>query len=152
MVFVTVGTTEFDALVRAMDDLAPRLGEPVVMQIGRGIYEPRHGEFFRFAPSLSSYYQSVDLVVAHGGLGTTTEVLSLGKRLVGVSNPDRYDRHQEDLLGAMDAAGHLLWCRDLADLGQAIAEARRRTFVRYEPPSCTIHEVIAEYLNSGPLG
>ncbi|MBC7223470.1 MAG: hypothetical protein H5T59_04215 [Anaerolineae bacterium] len=146
MIFVTVGTTEFDALVRAMDAWAAGHDEPVVMQIGHGCYVPRHGEHFRFAPTLVPYYNQADLVVAHGGLGTTMEVLHLGKPLVSVSNPDRYDRHQEDLLEALDAAGHLLWCRDLARLPEAIAEARRRAFVPYAPPPCRIHEVIAAYL------
>ncbi len=98
MVFVTVGTTEFDALVQAMDAWAADHDEPVIVQIGRGTYVPRHAEHFRFAPTLAPYYERADLVVAHGGLGTTMEVLHLRKRLVSVSNPDRYDRHQEDLL------------------------------------------------------
>jgi len=148
MIFVTVGTTEFDALVRAMDALSAEPGEAVTMQIGHGGYEPVHSEFFRFAPSLASYYEQADLVVAHGGLGTTTEVLRLGKPLVSVSNPDRYDRHQEDLLEVLDEAGHLLWCRDLDRLGRAITEARGRVFVPYQLPPCHIHQVIAEFLES----
>ena len=36
MILVTVGTTNFDALVRRMDELAPELGEAVVCQIGGG--------------------------------------------------------------------------------------------------------------------
>lgn len=146
MIFVTVGTTEFDALVQAMDAWAAGREEPVVMQIGHGTYVPRHAQHFRFAPTLGPYYEGADLVVAHGGLGTTMEVLHLGKPLVSVSNPDRYDRHQEELLEALDAAGNLLWCRDLARLSEAIAEARRRRFTPYVPPPCHIHEVIAAYL------
>jgi|YNPNPStandDraft_1061719.scaffolds.fasta_scaffold138122_2 UDP-N-acetylglucosamine transferase subunit ALG13 len=146
MVFVTVGTTEFDALVQAMDAWAADHGERVVVQIGHGTYVPRHAEHFRFAPTLIPYYNEADLVVAHGGLGTTMEVLHLGKPLVSVSNPDRYDRHQEDLLEALEAAGHLLWCRDLQRLPEAIAEARGRAFTPYTPPPCRIHEVIAAYL------
>ncbi|NLE76981.1 MAG: hypothetical protein GX605_09575 [Chloroflexi bacterium] len=146
MIFVTVGTTEFDGLVRAMDELAPSLGQPVVMQIGHGAYEPHQAQFFRFAGSLAPHLAQADLVVAHGGLGTTMEVLYLGKPLVSVSNPDRYDRHQEDLLGTMEGLGHLLWCRRLEGLGQAIAEAGQRTFVPYQPPPCTIHEVIGDHL------
>ncbi len=147
MIFVTVGTTDFDGLVAEMDRLAPRLGEEILFQIGRGRYEPQNAPFFRFAPSLVEYYQQADLVVAHGGLGTTMEVLDLGKPLVSVSNPDRYDGHQEDLLGALVRAGHLIWCRTVSDLEGAIAQARRARFIPYTRPECRIHEVIARYLS-----
>ena len=146
MIFVTVGTTDFDDLVQAMDGLAPTLGEPVVAQIGRGRYRPEHMEYFDFAPSLDPYYRRARLVVAHGGLGTAIEVLQRGLPLIGVSNPDRYDRHQEDLLRALSERGHMIWCRSIEDLPQAIQEAAVRTFRPYETPDCHIAGVIRRYL------
>jgi len=148
MIFVTVGTTDFDALVRRMDDLAPSLREPVIVQIGRGAYAPQHCEYFRFAPSLDPYYAQARLVVAHGGLGTAIEVIQRGLKLIGVSNPDRYDRHQEDLLGALDARGHMIWCRNLDDLPRALVEAETRVFTPYETPPCHIAQAIREYLRA----
>ena len=118
MIFVTVGTTDFDALIREMDRLAPALNEKVVAQIGRGRYVPAHMEYFRFVPSLDSYYARARVVVAHGGLGTMIEVLQRSIKLIGISNPDRYDRHQEDLLHALDTRGYMVWCRELGDLAQ----------------------------------
>ena len=152
MIFVTVGTTDFDALVRAMDELAPALGEEVVAQIGQGRYLPRRvSEYFRLAPSLAPYYERARLVVSHGGLATVMEVLRRGGRLVGVSNPDRYDRHQEDLLSYLDERGHLVWCRDLSRLKEAIAVAGERIPVPYAPPPCTIHLVIEAFLGRSSL-
>jgi UDP-N-acetylglucosamine transferase subunit ALG13 len=146
MILVTVGTTDFDDLVQAMDALAPTLGEEVVAQIGRGKYLPVHMEYFRFAPSLDPYYERARLVVAHGGLGTAIEVLQRGLKLVGVSNPDRYDRHQEDLLRALSEAGYMLWCRELRALPEALRQAEAQTFRRYETPPCRIAEIIRAYL------
>lgn len=146
MIFVTVGTTDFDALVAEMDRIAPSLGEEVVAQIGRGRYEPANLRWFRTAPSLEPYYRQADLVVSHGGLGTVIEVASVGKPLVALSNPDRYDRHQDDLLGYMERQGHLLWCRDLARLEADVRRARTMAFRPYVAPPTRIHEVIREYL------
>src|SRR4051794_7327968 len=98
MIFVTVGTTDFDDLVERMDDLAPALDEEVICQIGIGRYIPRHCQYFRFAASLDDCLRPARLVVSHGGLGTVMEVVRLGKPLVGVSNPDRRDLHQDDIL------------------------------------------------------
>lgn len=146
MIFVTVGTTDFDALAARMDELAPALGEEVIMQTGRGRYAPRHAQAFRFAPALDDYYRQARLVVSHGGLGTLVEVLRLGKPLIGVSNPDRFDLHQQELLGELSTGGYLVWCRDLATLGDDIAGIAGRQFSRYEEPPCRIHEAIADFL------
>ncbi|HNS01114.1 MAG TPA: PssE/Cps14G family polysaccharide biosynthesis glycosyltransferase [Anaerolineae bacterium] len=150
MIFITVGTTDFDALVAAADHLAATTDETVIIQIGHGQVEPQHAQWLRFAPSLDSYYAQADLVVTHGGLGTVTEVLGRGLRLVGVSNPDRFDRHQDQILQAFEEAGHLVWCRDLADLPAAIERARRSQFTPYQPPLSHIHQVIDRFLRDLP--
>jgi beta-1,4-N-acetylglucosaminyltransferase len=146
MIFVTVGTTDFDALVQVMDELAPTLSEPVVAQIGRGAFIPRHAEWFRLAPDLRRCFEQADVVVSHGGLGTLVEVLTVGRRLIGVSNPDRYDRHQDDLLGDLESQGHLVWCRDLTEMPRLLREIGARTFASYSAPPCTIAGEIRRFL------
>lgn len=146
MIFVTVGSTDFEALVAKMDELAPSLGTEVMMQIGLGQYVPQHAGYFRFAPSLDGYYNEAELVVGHGGLGTIVEALERGKKLICVVNPLTYDRHQEHLLRVFEEQGCLLWCRDMDQLGAAIQQAKGARFSRYQPPDCHIHEIIADYL------
>jgi len=146
VIFVTVGGSDFDALVQAMDAIAARLDEEVVMQIGRGRYVPHHATYFRYAPDLTPYYDVADIIVAHGGVGTTMEALRHGKRLVSVDNPDRPDHHQEDLLGHLAARGHLVWCRDLGTLERALQAAREQSPVPYQEPPCRIPELVAEFL------
>ena len=147
-IFVTVGSTDFDALIQAVDTLAPSLHATGVMQIGHGQYIPVNWPYFRFAPSLSPYYEQASLVIAHGGLGITMEVLRRGLPLVSVSNPDRHDNHQEDLLSTMAEEGYLVWCRRLDELQQAIATAQTTPLRHYQPPQCEIHVVINEFLHA----
>jgi len=147
-IFVTVGSTDFDALIQAVDTLVPSLHAEGIMQIGHGQYIPVNWPYFRFAPSLSPYYEQASLVIAHGGLGTTMEVLRRGLPLVSVSNPDRPDNHQEDLLSVMAEEGYLIWCRHLDELKQAIETARSTSLRRYQPPECEIHLVINEFLKN----
>ena len=147
MLFVTVGSTDFDALVRQMDAIATRLGEEITMQIGSGRYEPVNATaLFRYAPSLDPYMDEADLIVSHGGLGTVMEALRKGKRLVAVSNLDRYDSHQDDLLSHLSEAGHLIWCRDLASLEQDLARARSAHVAPYAEIECRIHVEIKDFL------
>ena len=146
MIFVTIGSTDFDPLIEKMDELAPHLGDEVVMQIGNGVYAPKHATTFRFALSLDNYYDAADMIVAHGGLGSIMEALERGKKLVCVVNPTTYDRHQEHLLRIFEAQSYLLWCKDLEHLMKAIQAAKAARFARYQPPECHIHERIMQYL------
>ncbi len=146
MIFCTVGTTDFDPLVQTLDELAPQLHEPVVFQIGEGQYEPQHGRWFRFAPSIASYLQDASLIVSHGGFGTLIEVLALGKPLVSVPNPDRYDRHQEEILRHFAAEGYLVACFQLDQLASAIHKAQNTQLRPYQAPETTMHEEIRAFL------
>ncbi|MEM7031749.1 MAG: PssE/Cps14G family polysaccharide biosynthesis glycosyltransferase [Chloroflexota bacterium] len=151
--FVTVGSTDFDLLVQSFDDLMPQLIDnqdmeiEAIAQIGHGKYEPTHIPFFRFANPLDPYYHKSSIVIAHGGLATTMEVLKLGIPLISVSNLDRYDNHQDDLLSTMADLGYLVWCRKLDDLGQAIDQAMTTPLKTYETPECNIHTVIHDFLS-----
>ena len=146
---VTVGTTSFDDLARAADELVPELAPRAgLIQIGEGRYEPRHLPHERFVPGLRELYQRSSLVIAHGGAATTFEVLRAGVPLVSVANSDRYDDHQADLLSALDDAGHLLWCADLADLGEVAKRALEHDFVPLPEGDCTIGSQIVDYLGA----
>lgn len=147
MIFVTVGTTDFDELIKKMDEITPELGQNVVAQIGRGSYVPQNYTYFRFAPSLDEYYEQADIVVAHGGLGTLIEVMERKKKLIGLSNPDRFDHHQEDILKSMSERKHMVWCRSLDTLKDCIQTAIDYELVPYEIPECHIASVIKEFLN-----
>lgn len=132
MIFVTVGSFQFDDLVRQVDESVGR-GEiigNVVIQIGNGEYIPAHCEYFRTLPGLESYYQRTDLVVGHGGTGTTLEVLEKGLRLISVRNPNVMDNHQHEFLEALERKGITLYCRDLANIPAVI----RATMLNPPPP------------------
>jgi beta-1,4-N-acetylglucosaminyltransferase len=146
MVFVTVGTSDFDPLVKAIDELAPFLDERVIVQIGRGDYIPKNCEYFRFEPSLDPYYDEADVVVAHGGFGTTMEVLSKGKKLISVENTSCVDSHQVEFLRALAGKGYLAWCRDLSELSSLLERAPTMDLQPYVVPPCRIAEVIKDFL------
>jgi beta-1,4-N-acetylglucosaminyltransferase len=147
MIFVTVGSGNFDPLIRALDQICARRPDlDILMQIGLGTYEPSHARFLRFAPTLEPHYDEADLVIAHGGVGVTMEVLRRGLPLIGVDNPDRPDQHQVDLLRHLSEGGYLVWCHDLAQLESVIDSMGNRRLRRWQPDPCTIHLVVDEYL------
>jgi beta-1,4-N-acetylglucosaminyltransferase len=130
MIFVTVGTHHFDDLVRTVDKAAATkcFDLPAMAQIAHGTYEPRHMEFFRTKPDLCACYDRAHLTVAHGGTGTTLELLARGSRFISVANSMMQDNHQGELLEALAQEGLIRYCRDLSQLPRMIEIALR------EPP------------------
>jgi beta-1,4-N-acetylglucosaminyltransferase len=113
-VFITVGTTEFDEFVELIDDCAfvEALRQihccHLVLQIGRGKYEPRHlaqdcasrgvtYDCFRFKPTLDEDMKSADLVISHCGAGSIIECITLAKPFIVVVNPTLQGNHQTEL-------------------------------------------------------
>ena len=124
MIFVTVGTIHFDALVRRTDEIvgAGFVRDEVILQIGYGgRYLPRHCRYIRSAPTLEPFERAADLVIGHGGTATTVEVLQMGKPLISVSNPALSDNHQHEFLEALEAIGLVTYCRNVEDLPKLIA-------------------------------
>ncbi len=147
MIFVTVGTGDFDQLVKKIDQLAPFIENRIVVQIGEGSYIPKNCEYFRFASSLDTYYDEADIIIAHGGVGITIEVLKKGKKLISVDNKTMIDHHQSDILETFASAGYLVWCRDLDELPLLLKRVPTMNLESYVTPPCTIGEVIKEYLS-----
>ena len=147
MIFVAIGTTTFGALLNAVDELAPTFEEEVIMQIGRSTYEPKHCEFFRYAPSLDPYYDQASLVISHGGLGILTEVMGRGIPLVAVEDVEQPDSHQAQLLTVWAEEKYLVWCRDMNTLAEAIQQAKTQHKI-YSKPDCHIHTTINEFISN----
>ena len=80
-VFITVGTTLFEDLIKKFDEeevlkiLVSAGYTKVVYQIGKGTFEPSNykkitglqGEVFRLKPSLIDDLKNADLVISHCG-------------------------------------------------------------------------------------
>jgi beta-1,4-N-acetylglucosaminyltransferase len=147
MIFVTVGTTyAFDNLVEAVDKMAPSIKEKIIIQTGTSTHIPQNCDYFDFKPNLKQYIQKASIVISHGGAGTSFEILTVGKKLISVENPDVNDSHQWDLLSKLEEEGYVIWCKDLHDLPKIIKKAKKMKFKKYIPPKCEIHHVIQRFL------
>ncbi len=125
MIFVTVGSTRFDALIKAVDELAAKrtIDMPVVCQIGSGDYVPRHCEHFRYAPSLDPWLEKAELLVCHGGTGSVFAAFRHQKRFVAIANTELADDHQTELLSKLGEGLPIFWGRSPSDLEPLIASA-----------------------------
>lgn len=122
-IFVTVGTTRFDALCRTLTKVSiletlKQLGcKEITMQIGASEFET--GEYvksgivlrvYKYKDSLDDDISAADLVICHAGAGTCLEVLEAKKPLLVVVNEDLMDNHQLELAEQLQVDGHLYYC------------------------------------------
>ncbi|OMO51455.1 hypothetical protein CCACVL1_29784 [Corchorus capsularis] len=130
VVFVTVGTTCFDRLVKTVDtqelkdELLRRGYTHLLIQMGRGSYFPTKSagddgslavDYFTFSSRAAS------LVISHAGSGSIFETLKLGKPLIVVVNEDLMDNHQSELAEELAERKHL-YCARPQTLHQTIAD------------------------------
>ncbi|XP_028396017.1 UDP-N-acetylglucosamine transferase subunit ALG13 homolog [Dendronephthya gigantea] len=131
IVFATVGSTSFDRLVETLTskpvlNVLERLGyTKLVVQIGRGKYEPECFEkksfaleFYRYKDSLKDDMSRASLIISHAGAGCITESLELCKPLIVVVNEKLMDNHQFELARQLAKDEHLVYCicDDLKDV------------------------------------
>jgi beta-1,4-N-acetylglucosaminyltransferase len=120
VVFITIGTTEFNELMAELDSaefLAVLQGlgfTDIVLQFGRGSHvfrvltpetcTDRFGMTIRsmaFTATIEEEIRSADLVIGHAGAGTVLEVVTAGRPFVCVVNETLQGNHQEELAKAL---------------------------------------------------
>ena len=130
-IFVTVGTTKFDALVEFLDQNLDKSYE-VLFQISDGKYIPKNFEYIIYSDDINSLYQKYDYVITHAGAGTIYKLLDLKKKFKVVPNLDRIDQHQTDIADFVDANGYAISCSDFKDIPPALDILPKKEFNQYE--------------------
>ena len=100
MIFVTVGNDfrSFDRLLRKMDEIAPALSDPLIIQRGYSKYIPRNAESFDFVPMEKAIelIQESRIVVSHAGIGTIMLCKEYGVPMLILPRVKRYQEHIND--------------------------------------------------------
>ncbi|XP_045821664.1 UDP-N-acetylglucosamine transferase subunit ALG13 homolog [Trifolium pratense] len=155
VIFVTVGTTCFDALVKAVDsetlqkELLAKGYTHLLIQMGRGSYLPTKSEgdcnlvvdYFTFSSSIADHIKSASLIISHAG--SIFETLKLGKPLIVVVNEDLMDNHQSELGEELANRKHL-YCASPQTLHQTIVDMDLNALVPYSPGDAT---PVAKHIN-----
>mmetsp|Transcript_18847 Transcript_18847/g.32188 ORF Transcript_18847/g.32188 Transcript_18847/m.32188 type:complete len:178 (-) Transcript_18847:710-1243(-) len=162
-VLVTVGSTKFDELIRAVDTercvaaLKAKGFTHVFVQKGNGAYSPSQWlaaaghdtgmtvECFDYRPSLSELIATVDLVISHAGSGSIFEALSTGRPLLVVPNEKLMDNHQVELAEQLAGMGHLVCARssELVSVLESVDFSKLKPYVPGSPAKVAAHISVA---------
>lgn len=130
MIYVTLGTMflDFPRLTHAMDTIAAKTGERVVMQLGMSKTIPQHCECFDFKPHQETLdiQRQARLVVCHAGIGAVTDALHVRRPFIVTPRLKRFREHMNDhQMELAQAVARRGWGRvvlDMADLESACAD------------------------------
>jgi beta-1,4-N-acetylglucosaminyltransferase len=130
MIFVTVGTHNqgFERLIKKMDEIAGKINEEVVMQIGFNDYEPENAKWFKFVDieEIMNFYKNADIIVTHAGAGALLDALSFGKLIIVVPRLKKFREHidnqQLELAEALENKGQIKAVYKIEDLERVFKE------------------------------
>ena len=160
MILVTVGMQlGFDRLIRAMDALAPELGQPVIAQTGRGTYTPQHMDArAKIAPAeFEALMRDAQLIVSHAGIGTVLTAARVGKPVLLMPRRADLGEHRNDhqLATARSLQGRagILIAMDEGELAAQIAQGLQHKDAAQQE-SLTVrqlHSALAAFIEGRPF-
>ncbi|GLS89025.1 hypothetical protein GCM10007916_00920 [Psychromonas marina] len=148
-VFVTVGTTKFDAMIKALDELFAQKAfshHEVLFQIADGVYVPKSNTYVTMLSTIEEAYREHDLVITHAGAGSIFRLLELRKKIIIIPNVDRIDTHQTDIAKYMGDNQHALICDDLSALGENISQSSTFKYIPYLKEGFFKADEIADFI------
>ena len=142
----------FDRLIKEMDEIAGRMDEEVIMQIGETAYEPKNARYFRFASKeeMDGLYDDARVVVCHAGVGSILTALEHGKPVIAVPRRKKYgehiDDHQLDIAGEMEKEGRITVVHDVGELEGALSDVSTASGIKVTDTN-TLTKKLKEYVD-----
>uniref|UniRef100_A0A0A9ZGQ7 UDP-N-acetylglucosamine transferase subunit ALG13 n=1 Tax=Lygus hesperus TaxID=30085 RepID=A0A0A9ZGQ7_LYGHE len=147
-VFVTVGTTQFDLLIKVVTSpdciqaLKKRGCKRLKLQIGSGSHMPANMDVdgveitsYRYKDSIKDDMSWANFVISHAGAGSCLEALELEKPLLVVVNTNLMDNHQFEVATKLKDCGYLHYttCDDLLSTLCNLDLSRLRPYPKHDP-------------------
>ncbi len=111
MIFVVIGLTYgFERLIKKMDEIAGKIKEEVIIQIGLTDYKPKNAKFFKFSSEeyFNNKFRKARIIISHAGTGTILTARKFKKPIIIVPRQKKYgeviDDHQMEI--ATELEGH----------------------------------------------
>jgi beta-1,4-N-acetylglucosaminyltransferase len=121
-----VGTFGFERLVRKMDNIAGRISEEVIMQIGQTKYRPKNAKYFDFTTEqeIKEFCRKARIVVTHAGVGMILNALQEEVPVIVVPRLKKYseviDDHQLYLTRELEKEEKITAVYEVDDLEVAL--------------------------------
>lgn len=158
MILVLLGTQDkpFERILKAVAKQIDKgnIKEKVVAQIGCTSFEHKKIKTFDFMPKeeLHKLMDKARLIITHGGVGTITECISKGKKVIVVPRLKKYAEHTNDhqlqITKEFAMKDYVLPLYDTKNLSKVLEKVKSFKPVKYESNSENFKNKMIEYINN----
>ena len=145
-ILVTVGTTNFDSLIKYLDNNLDK-DTDILFQIAQGKYIPMNFEYIKFTNDINTLYEKADLIITHAGAGTIYKLLNLNKKILMVPNLERVDNHQIEIAEFMHKNNYAISCTTFEQILINIKSISNLKFAQYIKDDFNKLDEICEIIN-----
>ncbi|MBR2712498.1 MAG: beta(1,3)galactosyltransferase EpsH [Bacilli bacterium] len=157
MILVMLGTqnNSFERLLKELDRLKEKkiIKEDIIVQAGYTKYESKNLDMFDFidSESLEDYQKKADLIITHGGVGSITNSIKKGKKVIAVPRLKKYEEHvndhQKDIIESFSNNGYIIGIQDVKDLEEAYKKSKTFKPKKYIPNNSKILKIVENFID-----
>ncbi len=142
-IFITVGTTPFDELIKVCDEQLASSGYTIKAQISSTAkHIPASFDSFSYDKKIMEYYKWADIVIAHAGAGTFYQLMEMGKKVILIPNEQLKDGHQNDICTYAQKNNYAYVLNNIGDLQKILEKIKAHTFNKYKKEENRISDYI----------
>lgn len=133
-VFITVGTTPFDELIRFCDENIDSNKFEVLAQVSNfSKYEVQNIKSIEFSANIKELYSEYDIIISHAGAGSVYNLLEMNKKCIFIGNFTMKDNHQDDICKFVQENNYaeVLDIRSYQNINKLIDKVINKNFTLY---------------------
>lgn len=156
MILVLLGTQN-NSFVRLLQEVEKNINsgnitDEVVVQAGYTKYNSNKMKIHNLISSqeMEQLVDEANLVISHGGVGSTLQCVKKGKVVIGVPRQKKYNEHvndhQKQLIETFASQGYIIGIKEVTDLEKALKQAKEFRPKKYISNTENMIRLIEKYV------
>ena len=156
MVLVLLGTQN-NSFTRLLEEVEKNINngniiEEVIVQAGYTKYHSDKMKIYNLISSqqMEELVDNANLIISHGGVGSTLQCVKKGKVVIGVPRQKKYNEHvndhQKQLIKCFNDQGYIIGTNDVIDLEQALKRAQNFKPNRFKSNTENMIKLIEDFI------
>ncbi|TFE03980.1 PssE/Cps14G family polysaccharide biosynthesis glycosyltransferase [Jeotgalibacillus salarius] len=157
MIFIVLGTHElpFKRLLEQIElqIKSGQIEEEVIVQSGHTSFKTKNMKMIPFMSykEMEEMYDKANLIITHGGTGSITTGIKIGKKMIAVPRLKKYgehnDDHQLEIVGQFFESGHILQWNEAQEFNEVLQQVRTFEPKPFESGRVKILSILEEFID-----